>query len=278
MKIIKAILLVILYGAVYYSFQFIIGAILGALSMLAGIIISGTENSYDLYMGYINGGIGITLCFTVILSAILSFITYWGIFLLRKLKLTRVCNFKKLKFPYIPAAFILGISICFLNSSLLSWLSKIDFFKYYIEQYQASNFWISRTNTMLLILALAVAAPLIEEIIFRGMIFYDLKQIMPVFPVIIIQGLLFGIYHFNIVQFIYASFLGIMFGLVYSWTQNLWIPVILHFSNNIMAVIAAKQPGSESLDGPDIRIFLISLAVTVLLCLFFYKRKIHSST
>ena len=278
MKIIKAILLVILYGAVYYSFQFIIGAILGALSMLAGIIISGTENSYDLYMGYINGGIGITLCFTVILSAVLSFIAYWGIFLLRKLKITRICNFKKVKFSYIPAAFILGISICFLNSSLLSWLSKIDFFRYYIEQYQASNFWVSRTNTVLLIMALAVAAPLIEEVIFRGMIFYDLKQIMPVFPVIIIQGLLFGIYHFNIVQFIYASFLGIMFGLVYSWTQNLWIPVILHFSNNIMAVIAAKQPGSESFGESDIRIFLISLTVTVLLCLFFRKRKVSSDT
>ena len=122
MKIIKAISLVILYGVIYYSFQFIIGAIIGALSMLAGIIMSGPENSYDLYMNYISSGIGTTLCFTVILAAILSFIAYWGIFLLRKLKITRICNFKKIKFSHIPAALILGISICFLNSSLLSWL------------------------------------------------------------------------------------------------------------------------------------------------------------
>ena len=153
-------------------------------------------------------------------------------------------------------------------------MAKIDFFEYHILKYQSLNFWIGETNTVFLVLALAITAPLIEEIIFRGMIFHELKQIMPVIPAVIIQGLLFGIYHFNIVQFIYASFLGIMFGLVYSWTQNLWIPVILHFSNNIMAVTAAKQPGTESLEGPDIRIFLISLTVTVLLCLFFYKRRV----
>ncbi len=256
MKIIKVTLLTILYCAVYYFFQFITGTVI-----------------YKITDFHING-IGTVLCIIVILSAILSFITYQGIFLLRKMKITKICNFKKLQFSYIPAAFILGISICLLNSSLTSVLAKIDFFKYYILKYQSLNFWLSETNTVFLVLALAVTAPLIEEIIFRGMIFYELRQIIPVIPTVIIQGLLFGMYHFNIIQFIYASFLGIMFGLVYSWTQNLWIPVILHFSNNIMAVIAAKQPGTESLDGPDIRIFLISLAVTVLLCLFFYKRRI----
>ena len=256
MKIIKATLLTILYCTIYYFFQFI-----------TGIVIYKTTDFH------ING-IGTVLCITVILSAILSFIAYQGIFLLRKMKIIKICNFKKLKFSYIPTAFILGISICLLNSSLTAVLAKIDFFEYHILKYQSLNFWIGETNTVFLVLALAITAPLIEEIIFRGMIFHELKQIMPVIPAVIIQGLLFGIYHFNIVQFIYASFLGIMFGLVYSWTQNLWIPVILHFSNNIMAVTAAKQPGTESLEGPDIRIFLISLTVTVLLCLFFYKRRV----
>lgn len=272
MKVIKVILLIILYGLIYYSFQYFIGAILGALFFITRAAISGT----DFYEFYLNDGMGVIVSITVILAAIFSFIIYLAIFALRKLKITKICNFKKLKFSYIPASFILGISICFLNSSLLAMLAKADFFKYYIQQYQSLNQWLSETNTILLVMALALAAPLIEEIIFRGMIFYELKQIMPVFLVVIIQGLLFGIYHFNIVQFIYGSFLGIMFGLVYSWTQNLWVPVILHFSNNIMAVFAAKQPKADSFDEPDIRIFLISLIITVLFCWFFYKKRNNS--
>jgi membrane protease YdiL (CAAX protease family) len=273
MKIIKTILLIILYALIYYIFQYIIGAIGGALAVIIGTINSGGRNSYEIYMNYMNGGIGTTLCITIILSAIISYLIYWGIFLIRKQKITRVCNFKKIKLSYIPASFILGISICFLNSSFVILLSKIDFFKYQIQKYQIINRWLSETNTVLLVLALVITAPLIEEILFRGMIFNELKQIMPVVSALIIQGLFFGIYHLNIVQFIYCSFLGIMFGLLYNWTQNLWVPVILHFTNNLLAVVAMKQPVTESPDNPNFFVFLISLIITVLLCLYFFKRR-----
>ncbi len=269
MKITKAILLIILYGIIYYFYQFVIGAITGAAAAIIGRIVYGAS----LYEIYKNGGMGAVLCITVILSAIFSYVTYWFVFLMRNLKITKVCNFKKLKLSYIPPALILGVSICFLNSSLIAWLGKIEFFKYYIQIYQYQNSWLRETNTILLVLAIAVTAPLIEEIIFRGMIFNELKPIIPAFLIIIIQGLLFGIYHFNIVQFIYGSFLGIMFGLVYYWTQNLWIPIILHFSNNIMAIIAVKQQEAESASEANIWVFLVSLIITALLCFFFYKRR-----
>ena len=270
MKIAKAILLVILYGVIYYFYQFIIGAIVGAITVIIARIIYGTESFFEIYM---NDGLGITLCITVISSAILSYVTYWCIFLLRKRKITKICNFKKPKLSYIPAALILGFSVCFLNSSLITWLGKIDFFNYYIQKYQSQNQWLSQTNTVLLVLAIAITAPVIEEILFRGMIFNELKQIMPVIPVIIIQGLLFGAYHFNIVQFIYCSFLGIIFGLVYYWTQNLWIPILLHFSNNILSVATAKQQEPDTSSEVNIWVFLISLIVTILFCYFFYKRR-----
>ena len=278
MKILKTILLIILYAFIYYFFQFVIGGIIGAFSVIIRRIFSENGSSQNIYMDYINNGMGNTLCITIIIAAVISFLIYFGIFLIRREKITRICNFKKIKFSHIPMAFFLGIAICLLNSSLLSWLAKIDFFKYYIERYQSLNYLLSNTNTILLVLAITVTAPLIEEVIFRGMIFNDLKQIMPVFWVIIIQGLLFGIYHFNIVQFIYGSFLGIMFGLVYNWAQNIWIPVILHFSNNLMAVIALKQPTLDNSSEPNIFVFFISLILTVLLCVFFYKRRsgVHS--
>ena len=72
MKIIKATLLTILYCTIYYFFQFI-----------TGIVIYKTTDFH------ING-IGTVLCITVILSAILSFIAYQGIFFLRKMKIIKI--------------------------------------------------------------------------------------------------------------------------------------------------------------------------------------------
>ena len=38
--------------------------------------------------------------------------------------------------------------------------------------------------------------------------------------------------------FIPRMLLGAMFGYVFLWTGNLWAPILMHFTNNALAVIA----------------------------------------
>jgi membrane protease YdiL (CAAX protease family) len=73
-----------------------------------------------------------------------------------------------------------------------------------------------------------VAAPIFEEILFRGIILDGfLKNYKPV-PSILISALLFAVIHANIAQSIGALFIGIVFGWIYFKTQSIIPSILLH--------------------------------------------------
>ena len=87
------------------------------------------------------------------------------------------------------------------------------------------------------ILHLAILAPICEEIFFRGILFQKLKEIMPLFLSIIIQGFIFGIVHGSFIQSLLAGFSGILYALVYNYKKNLTLPILIHAFNNIFLII-----------------------------------------
>ena len=74
------------------------------------------------------------------------------------------------------------------------------------------------------ILHLAILAPICEEIFFRGILFQKLKEIMPLFLSVIIQGFIFGFlnsgYYRNIVHSIVAGLSGILYALLYNYKKT----------------------------------------------------------
>lgn len=87
-------------------------------------------------------------------------------------------------------------------------------------------------------ITICILAPILEEIIFRGIILRGILQNgnSPVIA-IIISSLLFGIAHLNPWQFFGAGFLGAIFGFVYYRTKSLWLCIFLHALNNTLAFI-----------------------------------------
>lgn len=82
-------------------------------------------------------------------------------------------------------------------------------------------------------ITICILAPIIEEILFRGVILRGLLQkgISPI-KAIALSSFLFGIVHLNPWQFLGAGFLGAIFGFIYYRTKSLWLPVFLHALNN----------------------------------------------
>lgn len=76
------------------------------------------------------------------------------------------------------------------------------------------------------------AAPIVEEIVFRGFTHRFLGKIYPVVNAAILSGIVFGITHFNWLQTFYAFVMGIVLGLIYSWIKNLWATVAFHMAFN----------------------------------------------
>lgn len=102
-------------------------------------------------------------------------------------------------------------------------------------------------------ITLTLFAPIYEEVIFRGIFLSGLIYMYGMIPAVIITSILFGIWHIRsiffmsaektIVQMLYTGLiLGPIFALVTIYTGSIWIAVILHFLNNLLAPILEKKP------------------------------------
>lgn len=83
---------------------------------------------------------------------------------------------------------------------------------------------------------------------------------------VLATSFLFGLIHIDPAQGLMAMAMGVALHLVYLWTRSLWMPILLHFLNNGLAVLLTRVPGAEALDkgGGPWHVALFALAGLVL--------------
>ena len=94
----------------------------------------------------------------------------------------------------------------------------------------------SQTGILAFIL-MVIAAPVMEELIFRGIILDGLLKNYSPLKSILISSLLFGISHLNPWQFVSALFIGIFSGWVYYKTRSLLPSIIIHAAVNLIGYL-----------------------------------------
>jgi membrane protease YdiL (CAAX protease family) len=77
-----------------------------------------------------------------------------------------------------------------------------------------------------------------EELLFRGLIQRQLMRRMSPWVAIVITGALFSLFHFQMDGFVPRWLLGMLLGWLYWRSGNFWVPVIAHFFNNAIQVVA----------------------------------------
>ncbi len=152
---------------------------------------------------------------------------------------------------------------------------------------QADNFGLKLLNIGLLALLPAFA----EELTFRG----TLQQILSPNPLttnplnrhmaIWVTAILFSAIHMQFLGFIPRMLMGALFGYMFVWTGTLWIPILMHFTNNAFAIsayylmanrqeqIANSTNIADTLGtGDTLWMGILSLILTSLGLLIFYRR------
>lgn len=81
-----------------------------------------------------------------------------------------------------------------------------------------------------------IFAPLMEELIFRGVLFNRLKIRTGIIPAMIISSFIFGIGH-EYGGITSAFLFGICMCILYVKTDNILVPMSVHFLNNVVATI-----------------------------------------
>lgn len=177
---------------------------------------------------------------TGMLTSVLIFVTYVATFGLvfaagLKLRGSNILQWKS--FPLISLP-ILAIATVALIIARIPLMELLPFPEEWLEAFMESMKNMMRVDVITL-LTLAVAAPILEELIFRGIILEGfLKRYSPT-KAIIWSSVLFGLAHMNPWQFISAFAMGILLGWVYHRTQSLWPCIFIHFVNNFLAFIPA---------------------------------------
>lgn len=90
-----------------------------------------------------------------------------------------------------------------------------------------------------MVLVIAVAPALAEELLFRGLIGRGLVARWGVVGGVAITSALFAAVHFHPVHALAVLPIGIVLHYVYLTTRSFWGPVLLHFLNNAWATVAA---------------------------------------
>jgi uncharacterized protein len=85
-----------------------------------------------------------------------------------------------------------------------------------------------RVALTIFLVTASIAAPVFEEIIFRGFLLPSLTRYLSVTTSIVVSGSLFAIAHLSLAEFLPLATLGIILGVVYTRSRNILAPMLLH--------------------------------------------------
>lgn len=117
-----------------------------------------------------------------------------------------------------------------------------------------------------------ILAPIVEELVFRGVLLNRLKLRIGIIPAILVSSFLFGIGH-EFGGMISAFLFGICMCILYLKTDNILIPITVHFINNlVVTLLESTHIDTIMLEFPwIIPTLIICLISSVLLILYIYK-------
>ncbi len=135
-------------------------------------------------------------------------------------------------------------------------------------------------------LTAVIAAPILEELIFRGIILEGLLRNYNPLKAIVVTNLLFGIAHMNPWQFVGAFLIGIFISWIYMKTRSIILPVLMHLANNLLSYLliyfSSESPFDitlkKMLGSSALYILILSFsALTVILFIIYHKKLIPSN-
>ena len=229
----------LLYFAIYYGWQLIVGnwasfAASWYAMMNAGEIPPAGSTEYIEWMTSVQNYVyELVMKYSMILtliSGILALVTFFVIMKARKKRpladigLTRINPWLALELFALGAA---------LNVFVTFAMSIIPFPVEWVNSYVESSSMLADANVVISIIVTVISAPIVEEITFRGFMYNQLKGGMPMFAAMLISSWVFGMVHGDLIWFMYAFLLGIVLTYIGEKCGALTAPIIVHMAFNL---------------------------------------------
>ncbi len=158
----------------------------------------------------------------IALAAVAGALVLW--FLLRRKPLGEAAGIRRCSGWTVGFCAFAAIGFYVIVSVALSLLPAA-----WLADYEQAMAQVDHFNGLAAILHTVIAAPAVEELVFRGVIQSRLERAMPTWAAVVIQAALFGLVHGQPIQIGYAFVIG----LAYGWMR--------HRAGSILPVVAAHM-------------------------------------
>ena len=95
-------------------------------------------------------------------------------------------------------------------------------------------------SLLFLIFWMGIVAPVAEEMVFRWLIYLRIRDNLGIWASAVLSAALFGLYHGNLVQGIYAALLGVFIAYFLEMSGNLFSCILLHIGANVWSLLISE--------------------------------------
>lgn len=254
-KRIKTILLALCYIAIYY--------VVSALVQSLYILWQKRKESLTLSEIEINITNG-----SYALSVISIIITLWIYLLINKMRrkpLGTVVKNRHMPLMVNIMAIALAVGLRMIVIVYYAFSHNVEFLKRSIDE--ASQISPQFTNSFQLLIgvfAIVVVSPFFEEVLFRGIVFGELRTVMRPWSANTVQAVLFGLAHAVLFQSIFAFAVGIVLGIVYYKVKSIQTVAICHGVFNLSVIFTQSEMS------PQAGVLIALLGVLLSFCALYY--------
>lgn len=140
--------------------------------------------------------------------------------------------------------------------------------KFMLESYTDTQQIIEGGGFLIQLLTAGIVAPIVEELIFRGLVYRRTKKMTGTIAAAILSAALFGVFHGNWIQAPYAFIIGIVAVFVYEKFKSIVAPIMLHMSANILSVLIMTLASSGTPTVDSLNIDTLSYVSSLIIFIF----------
>lgn len=197
-------------------------------------------------------------------------------FWVRHIPLDEALPFERVGFVKTIACALFGSLVCLLANYPANIVNAIqESFGFYNDLSYPLND--DPVVLILYVITVAVIPPIVEELLFRGMVLHDLRKYGDGFAVVV-SSILFGLYHGNFTQIVFAFFAGLAMALVVVKTGSLWTAILIHFVNNSISValdLVQRYMGDQAANITYFTIFGVLFVLGILSLIYLIVKDGH---
>lgn len=198
-----------------------------------------------------------------------GFVVLLGLWLMAKLRKSTFGAFtgitKSATTPVLVLALAAGVAMSFwatIAINMIPWPEAM------VESYVESSASLISQQPAIDFLAVVLMAPLVEELLFRGVIYDALCAFVPAGAAVVFQAMLFGSTHGTLLWILYSTLIGGVLGYVRKHTDSLWPCILMHSAFNGSSYLFTWFAEHYSEDSATVTFVFLGSAFVMLLSLY----------